>query len=41
MNNKCSIVDYSYVFEDDGKVYMLPETGEDKSISLYEQKMKH
>lgn len=27
---------FPYVFEDNGKVYMLPETGGDKSISLYE-----
>lgn len=27
---------FPYVFEEDGKVYMLPETGGDKSISLYE-----
>lgn len=27
---------FPYVFEDHGKVYMLPETGGDKSISLYE-----
>lgn len=27
---------FPYVFEDDGKVYMLPETGGDKSITLYE-----
>lgn len=27
---------FPYVFEDGGKVYMLPETGADKSIRLYE-----
>ena len=27
---------FPFVFEDDGKVYMLPETGADKSIRLYE-----
>ncbi len=27
---------FPYVFEEKGKVYMLPETGGDKSISLYE-----
>lgn len=27
---------FPYVFEDEGKVYMLPETGGDKSITLYE-----
>lgn len=27
---------FPYVFEDGGMVYMLPETGADKSISLYE-----
>lgn len=27
---------FPYVFEDDGKLYMLPETGGDKSIRLYE-----
>lgn len=27
---------FPYVFEDEGKVYMLPETGGDKSIRLYE-----
>ena len=27
---------FPYVFEDGGKVYMLPETGGDKSITLYE-----
>lgn len=27
---------FPYVFEDNGKVYMLPETGGDKSIRLYE-----
>lgn len=27
---------FPYVFEDGGKVYMLPETGADKSITLYE-----
>ena len=27
---------FPYVFDDDGKVYMLPETGGDKSITLYE-----
>ena len=27
---------FPFVFEDDGKVYMLPETGGDKSIRLYE-----
>lgn len=29
---------FPYVFEDNGKVYMLPETGGDKSIRLYEAK---
>lgn len=27
---------FPFVFEDEGKVYMLPETGGDKSITLYE-----
>lgn len=27
---------FPYVFEDGGKIYMLPETGGDKSITLYE-----
>lgn len=27
---------FPFVFEEDGKVYMLPETGGDKSITLYE-----
>lgn len=27
---------FPYVFEDNGKVYMLPETGGDKSVRLYE-----
>lgn len=27
---------FPFVFEDNGKVYMLPETGDDKSITLYE-----
>lgn len=27
---------FPYVFEDEGKIYMLPETGGDKSITLYE-----
>lgn len=27
---------FPFVFEDNGKIYMIPETGEDKSVRLYE-----